>query len=86
MLRISTNHDSENLTLVLEGRLVGPWVNELRKEAKLALARAKPVTLDLEKLWFTDSGGVALLRELMACHVALIHCSTFISQQLKETM
>jgi hypothetical protein len=86
VLRISINNDSENLTLTVEGWLVGPWVDELSKEAKSAIGHGKPVTLDLEKLWFTDAGGVALLRELMARHVAFIRCSGFISQQLKEAM
>jgi ABC-type transporter Mla MlaB component len=86
VLRISTNNNSENLTLTVEGWLVGPWVDELRKETKLALGHAKAVTLDLQKLWFTDPSGLALLRELMMRNVAFIHCSTFISQQLKEAM
>lgn len=83
MLRISTNDDSDNLRLTVEGWLVGPWVEELRKEAQLAFAQAKPVAVDLEKLWFADPSGVALLRELER-HTAFVRCSTFISQQLKE--
>lgn len=86
MLRISINKDSDNLRLTVEGSLVGPWVDELRREAQVALAQSKPLALDLGKLWFTDSSGVALLRELMARQVVLVHTSTFISQQLKEAM
>lgn len=85
MLRISTHSDSGNLRLTVEGWLVGPWVDELRKEAQLALTKAKPVALDLEMLWFADASGVALLLELKG-HAAFVRCSTFISQQLKEAV
>ena len=50
MLRISIFDDSEqSIRLVLEGRLVGPWVHELRKQSEQALSKAKNVTLDLGK-------------------------------------
>jgi hypothetical protein len=86
VLRISTNNDSANYTLTLEGWLAGPWVDELRKEIKLVLDQGTPVKLDLEKLWFTDTSGVVLLRELTKLHVTFVRCSTFIRQQLKESM
>ena len=85
MLRISIVDDSKEATrLVLEGRLVGPWVHELRKQSEQALSKAKSLTLDLGKLWFIDPSGAALLRELADRHVEHVNCSIFISQQLKE--
>jgi len=86
VLRISTVDDSEQaIRLVLEGRLVGPWVHELRKQTEQALAKTKSVTLDLGKVWFVDPSGAALLRELAERQVEQVNCSIFISQQLKET-
>ena len=86
MLRISILDDSEQaIRLVLEGRLVGPWVHELRKKSEQALSKTKSVTLDLGKLWFVDPSGAALLRELADRQVEQVNCSIFISQQLKET-
>jgi ABC-type transporter Mla MlaB component len=86
VLRISILDDSEQgVRLVLEGRLVGPWVNELRRQSEQALSEAKKVTLDLGKVWFVDPRGVALLRELGDRQVEHVNCSIFISQQLKET-
>jgi ABC-type transporter Mla MlaB component len=86
VLRISIVDDSEqSVRLILEGRLVGPWVNELRKQSEQALSEAKNVTLDLGKVWFVDPNGAALIRELAARRVAHVNCSIFISQQLKET-
>jgi len=86
VLRISICDDSEQgVRLVLEGRLVGPWVGELRKQIEQALSQAKNVTLDLRKVSFVDPSGVALLRELGDRQVEQVNCSIFISQQLKET-
>ena len=86
MLRISIINESEDrIRLNVEGRLVGPWVDELREQSARALSQAKEVILDLERLWFMDAPGTALLRELAHREVAYLNCSTFISQQLKET-
>jgi ABC-type transporter Mla MlaB component len=86
VLRISIVDDSEqSIRLVLEGRLVGPWVNELRKQSEQALSKTKRVTLDLAKVWFIDPRGAALLRELADRQVEHVNSSIFISQQLKET-
>ena len=86
MLRISIIEDSEqSVRLVLEGRVVGPWVSELRKQSEQMLSEAKKVTLDLGKVWFVDQSGAALLKELANRQVEQVNCSIFISQQLKET-
>ena len=86
MLRISIHDESEDsVQLALEGWLVGPWVDELRRQSDQALSGAKSVTLDCGKLWFADPSGITLLHELASRRVAQINCSTFISQQLKET-
>ena len=75
----------ESIRLTVEGWLVGPWVEELRQQSERALSEAATVTLDLEKLWFADPLGAALLRELTSRKVAAVNCSSFITQQLKET-
>ena len=86
VLKISvTNQSSEATNFQLEGKLVGPWVEELRRLSDAALMTSEAVSLDLEKLWFVDSQGIVLLRDLAKRHVAQINCSQFISQQLKET-
>jgi ABC-type transporter Mla MlaB component len=86
VLRISVITDSDqNTQLQIEGWLVGPWVEELRRLSNSTLSESKGLTLDLEKLFFADSDGVALLRELSTRNVAQLNCSPFIQQQLKET-
>ncbi len=86
MLRISIIEDSaDRVQLTLEGWLVGPWVDEVRRQSEQALSEKKAVTLDLEKVWFVDASGTALLRELASRKVEHVNCSAFLSQQLKET-
>ena len=85
MLRISTIDESERgVRMALEGWLVGPWVDELRKETEVQLSGAKGLTLDFAKVLFVDPRGVALLRELAERHVEHVNCSTFLTQQIKE--
>ena len=86
MLKISvTNQSNEGIQFQLEGKLVGPWVEELRRLSDEAMARQEAVSLDLEKLWFIDAQGIALLRDLAGKRVTQVNCSQFMSQQLKET-
>jgi len=85
VLRISMIDESEQrVRLALEGWLVGPWVDELRKESEQQLSEAKAISLDFAKVWFVDTRGVALLRELAGRQVEYVNCSAFLSQQLKE--
>ena len=85
VLKISVaSQSSEATRFQLEGKLVGPWVEELRRLSDAALARQEALSLDLEKVWFVDSEGIALLRDLARRKVAQINCSQFIRQQLKE--
>jgi anti-anti-sigma regulatory factor len=64
MLRISLEHESELATLKLEGRITGPWVDELEhtwndiRETGLE----RPVVVDLSEVSFVDSEGQELLR------------------------
>ena len=85
MLRISMINESEQrVRLVLEGWLVGPWVDELRKQSEQQLSEAKALRLDLAKVLFADLRGVALLRELAGRQVESLNCSPFLGQQLRE--
>ena len=86
MLKISIISDSDQaIQFQLEGKLVGPWVEELRRLSDEALSLQKNVSLDLERVWFVDSRGVTLLRDLAKRQVSELNCSQFVSQQLKET-
>ena len=85
MLKISIISDSNQaIHFQLEGKLVGPWVKELQRLSDEALSHQKAVSLDLERVWFVDPHGVALLRDLARRQVAQVNCSQFVIQQLKE--
>ena len=85
MLRMSMINESEQrVRLVLEGWLVGPWVDELRNQSEQQLSEAKALRLDLAKVLFVDPRGVVLLRELAGRQVEYVNCSAFLSQQLEE--
>jgi anti-anti-sigma regulatory factor len=84
MLKIvSLGDDHGATTLVLEGRLIGPWVGELRHSCDEALASAAQLTLDLRSVSFVDRDGIELLRKLADRHTRVTNCSPFVAEQLK---
>jgi len=84
MLRISLIASSdERVSLRLEGQIRGPWVEELRRTSTQVLATGRRLMLDLTGVSFIALDGVALCRSLQDQHVALLHCSPFVTEQLK---
>jgi anti-anti-sigma regulatory factor len=68
MLRISTIEDEQTVAIRLEGRVAGPWVNELLGAWKTLSPRlaARKVQLDLRGVTFVDDTGKVVLREIYA--------------------
>lgn len=66
MLRITTYDGPESVTFKVEGRLVGPWVSELERCWKSALAGSQclPVRVDLAAATYIDAGGRELLKQM----------------------
>jgi hypothetical protein len=84
VLRISQVASPDaTVTLRLEGQVRGPWVEELRSVCDQVLATESALSLDLTEVSFLDRQGVALCRRLRARHVALLHYSHFVAEQLK---
>jgi len=84
MLKIvSVPNGSGTATLVLEGRLVGPWVEELRRSCEQASSSSDGLTLDLWGVSFVDRVGLELLRSLAARRTRLNNCSPFVAEQLR---
>jgi len=66
MLRITFQEDPEGITVKLEGKLSGPWVEEL--ERSWAEHPARPsgqVTVDLSDVTYIDPKGKRLLARMM---------------------
>jgi anti-anti-sigma factor len=84
MLRISVVESSiQVFKLRVEGEVKGCWVEELRRSCDEALVRSSRLHLDLKDVFFVDSCGVALLKNLSERQVALLNVSPFVEEQLK---
>ena len=84
MLKIETVRNAgRTVMLVLEGRLIGAWVDELRLVCERAQSGQTGIAVDLAGVAFVDRAGVALLRELADHHARLFNCSPFVAEQLK---
>ncbi|MGN6368883.1 MAG: hypothetical protein ACTHN5_11540 [Phycisphaerae bacterium] len=78
MLRITPTSPSHYR---LEGKLIGPWVDELA--TTLAPETTSNIELDLKNLAFVDAAGAHLLRSLLQKGARLTHPSDFISALLE---
>jgi hypothetical protein len=66
MLRITRFTGTHlNQTIKLEGKLLRPWVDEVRKACASARDPAGRICLDLSALTFVDAPEEELLRELI---------------------
>ena len=69
-------------TFKLEGKLLGPWVDELRNVCTQPLNRAEQVGLDLAAVTFVNAAGAELLRELSRKGIIITQCSAFVAEFL----
>lgn len=74
MLRITTDEDAQTVTLRLEGRLEGPWVEVLMDCWRGALARSesRQRRVDLNGVTFIDGEGKTRLAQMYAQGAAFI--------------
>ena len=66
MLRISVNESANGKTMKLEGKIAGPWVEEVSRTwlALTSSLGARELHVDLREVAFIDDRGRALLREI----------------------
>ena len=84
MLRIvALEKPGTETALSLEGHLIGPWVDELRRSCELILATGASLTLDLSEVAFVERRGVQFLQNLVEGGVTAVNCPAFICEQLK---
>lgn len=77
MLRITQSPSVQLITINLEGKLLAPWIEEVRTAVAAAQSQGA-VRLNLHELSFADHVGVELLRELSKAGVQRIGGSAFI--------
>ncbi len=86
MLKISEIKPAKSVAVLrLEGRIVGPWVTELRQACEHSLGLGRGLVLQLADVEFMDSEGVALLTALRTRGVSFAAAPPFIAEQLKAT-
>ena len=86
MLRITVVESSANtITLRVEGRIAGPWLEELRRtcDAHRGTDSAR-LHLELEDVGFVDVAGVAYLKELKEQGAGFIRVSPFLAELFKS--
>ena len=76
--------DGMAVTLKLEGRIAGRWVDELRKECNLCLAKGRKLLLDLSGVSFVDDQGIRVLKTIVGRQVTPVECSLFLSELFKK--
>jgi anti-anti-sigma regulatory factor len=64
MLKITTDLDGKRANLELEGRLAGPWVQELRDCWQEAISADGQINVVLKQVTFIDDAGRQLLAEM----------------------
>ena len=86
MLKISpTGKSGKSISLKLEGRVIGAWVDELRQICETLLGKGRKLTLDMGDVSFADQEGVTVLADFKSRGVTLINCSPFVDKQLKSS-
>jgi hypothetical protein len=86
MLRITRftgTHPTQ--TIRLEGKLLRPWIDEVRKACASGTDPAGRTTLDLSALTFVDAAGEELLRELIGQGIEVVSCSSYVAELLRAS-
>ncbi len=78
MLRITRSASGDGVVLLLEGKLLEPWIGELRAAIGSA-GSTTPLVLDLAGLRFANPAGALLLATLQQRGVLLRQPSAFIA-------
>ena len=86
MLKITLHDSAREFRLKLEGRLSGPWVNELEQCWKTASSTThdRKTVLDLGEVDFVDPQGESLLARMHAAGVELVAVTPLIRAVVRE--
>ena len=72
-------------TIRLEGKLLRPWVDEVRQACASGTDPAGRTSLDLSALTFVDATGEKLLRELIGQGIEVVACSSYVAELLRAS-
>ena len=86
MLRITVaGKSADTVHLLIEGRLVGPWVAELQAAVLSEVMPARQICLDLAAVHFADAAGLDLLHQLLEQGVIIQAVSPFLRELLHKS-
>ena len=77
---------TQGITLQLDGRLAGRWVELLRDTATSVLDEGLSVKVDLRNVSFIDCEGIALMKSLIERGVRHINAPLFVAEQIRKCM
>jgi hypothetical protein len=84
MLKITTQIGATGTIFELEGKLAGPWVQELEGCWQRIVIRDQPIKVVLKAVTFIDSDGRKLLAEMHGQGVALVAEEFMMKAIIKE--
>ena len=85
MLKITrVARSDQEITLQLDGRVAGQWMELLDESAESLLDEGLRLTLDLKNIWFIDCEGLALIKRLMGRGVRQVNAPLFVAEQLRK--
>jgi hypothetical protein len=70
-------------TIKLEGKLLKPWVDEVRQACASGTGPSGRTSLDLSALTFVDAAGEGLLRDLIGQGIEVVACSNYVAELLR---
>lgn len=85
MLKITKVATSnQEITLQLDGRVSGQWIELLRDSAESVLEEEMRLSLDLKNICFIDCEGLAVIKSLMGRGVRQVNAPLFVAEQLRK--
>jgi anti-anti-sigma regulatory factor len=87
MLKITTRTDATGTILDVEGKLTGPWVQELERCWREAVKTERRIKVQLNAVTFIDDAGKRLLAEMhrQGAELAAEGCMTrAITEEIKR--
>lgn len=83
MLRMTRAESGRVTTILVEGKILGPWISEVRA-AIAAVPRGHRCRIDVARVTFVDSAGAELLATLQRDGVEIASCSRFIAELMRR--
>jgi anti-anti-sigma regulatory factor len=75
---------AKEITLQLDGRVTGQWVELLRETAESVLNQGVRLNVDLKNISFIDCEGITLIRNLIDRGVRHTNPPLFVAEQIKN--